>query len=119
MASMRSTRSLSPPGVYMTNCLAEEVVARAAAAAYIVVFIFASFVRLSAAIARFGGCEKSGPRRKSLLLLIRNERGECELVFKGVTVDLVSKEGVKLAQVRSMAKAERNVDESQPATRSI
>lgn len=87
MASMRSTRSLSPPGVYMTNCLAEEVVARAAAAAYIVVFIFASFVGLSAAIARFGGCEKSGPRRKSLLLLIRNERGECELVFKGVTVD--------------------------------
>lgn len=119
MASMRSTRSLSPPGVYMTNCLAEEVVARAAAAAYIVVFIFASFVGLSAAIARFGGCEKSGPRRKSLLLLIRNERGECELVFKGVTVDLVSKEGIKLAQVRSMAKAERNVDESQPATRSI
>lgn len=118
MASMRSTRSLSPPGVYMTNCLAEEVVARAAAAAYIVVFIFASFVGLSAAIARFGGCEKSGPRRKSLLL-IRNERGECELVFKGVTVDLVSKEGIKLAQVRSMAKAERNVDESQPATRSI
>lgn len=87
MASMRSTRSLSPPGVYMTNCLAEEVVARAAAAAYIVVFIFASVVGLSAVIARFGGCQRSGPGQKSLLLLIRNERGECELVFKGVTVD--------------------------------
>lgn len=71
----------------MTNCLAEEVVARAAAAAYIVVFIFASVVGLSAGNARFGGCQRSGPGQKSLLLLIRNERGECELVFKGVTVD--------------------------------
>lgn len=64
MASMRSTRSLSPPGVYMTNCLAEEVVARAAAAAYIVVFIFASVVGLSAGIARFGGCQKERPGAK-------------------------------------------------------